>query len=81
MLKTYFTGVIILIAAILFNGVIARVGITGWYGFLNDLAEKGGAVFRDLTVLDYAWLFILYPLLLGLSGVLANKLWSILFHA
>ena len=80
MIKTFFTGIVILTGAILFNGVIARLGITGWYDFLNGLAEKGTTFFRGLGPMDYAWLFILYPLLLGLSAVLADKLWTSIFH-
>ena len=80
MAKTYLTGFFILIAAILFNGIIARLGITGWYEFLTGLSEKGSAVVSRLRIIDWLWLFVFYPLLLGLSAVLGEKIHTILFN-
>ena len=80
MAKTYLTGIIILIAAILFNGIIARLGITGWYEFLTGLSEKGSAMVSRLRIIDWLWLFVFYPLLLGLSAVLGEKIHTILFN-
>lgn len=80
MLRTFLTGIVILAGAILFNGVIARLGIIGWYEFLNGLSEKGTTFFRGLSLIDHAWLFFIYPLLLGLCAVLADKIWTGIFQ-
>ncbi len=80
MAKTYLTGIIILIAAILLNGIIARLGITGWYEFLTGLSEKGSTMVSRLRIIDWLWLFVFYPLLLGLSSILGEKLHALLFN-
>ncbi|MBM3922029.1 MAG: hypothetical protein FJ340_02350 [Sphingomonadales bacterium] len=67
MLKIFAIGWCILVGAILLNGIIARAGIIGWYEFISLLTQKGSATFRLLRVVDYVWLFLAYPLLLGLS--------------
>lgn len=67
MIKLYLIGWTILLAAILLNGIISKVGVLGWYDFINLLIEKGSAVFGDLRLVDYVWLFVAYPVLLGLS--------------
>lgn len=67
MIKLFIIGWVILVAAIILNGVISKWGIVGWYDFINLLAEKGTQALRTLRMVDYAWLFIAYPLLLGAS--------------
>ncbi|MFM7193560.1 MAG: hypothetical protein ACKOYP_02100, partial [Bacteroidota bacterium] len=78
MVKTYISGFIILIAAILMNGTIARLGITGWYEFLTGLSEKGSGMMAQLRIIDWLWLFLFYPLLLGLSAVAGAKIYSLI---
>jgi hypothetical protein len=67
MLKLFIIGWSILFAAIMLNGIIAKWGIVGWYDFINLLVQKKAEAFRYLRVIDYAWLFFAYPMLLGLS--------------
>ena len=74
MLKVYVTGLVILVSAILLNVISGVLGISGWYDFLTGLSREGKAIFRQLGPLDYAWLFFLYPILLGFSAVLADRL-------
>lgn len=66
-IKIFLSGFIILFAAIIFNWIAAKFGITGWYEFLNRLSVEGKAVFPTLSPLSIAWLFLIYPFLLGLS--------------
>lgn len=68
MFKIYFIGFVILLAAILLNGLINKWGIIGWYDFINQLLLQGKQTFRRLTITDYTWLFLLYPFLLGLAA-------------
>jgi hypothetical protein len=67
MIKIFLIGWIILIVAILLNGMISKLGIMGWYDFLNLLVEKGMVIFETMRWKDYLWLFVIYPFLLGLS--------------
>jgi hypothetical protein len=79
MLKIYLTGLVILVAAILLNGIVARLGIMGWYEFLTKMTENGTSVFRETGPLDLIWLFLLYPTLLGGSAWIAEKIHQLIF--
>lgn len=77
MLKIYFTGLFILLAAIIFNILAGRLGFMSWYDFLNRMSAEGKSAFKSLRWFDYLWLFIAYPSLLGLSGRMAIKLFTL----
>jgi len=80
MLKIYLIGIIILFTAILLNGVINKLGVLGWYDFINLLVDKETAPVRKVRIIDILWLFIAYPFLLGLAGVGGNYLYTSLFQ-
>jgi hypothetical protein len=80
MVKIYFIGVIILVTAILLNGLVSKLGIAGWYQALQMLSEKGSRTFAMLRVTDYLWLLIIYPFLLGCSYKLGEYLFGLLSH-
>jgi hypothetical protein len=80
MLKIYLIGIIILVTAILLNGVINKLGVLGWYDFINLLVDKETTPSRKVHILDILWLFIAYPFLLGLAGVGGNYLYTSLFQ-
>ena len=80
MVKIYFIGIIILLIAILLNGIVNKLGITGWYDILRMLSEKGSRTFAMLRVTDYLWLLIIYPFLLGCSYKLGEYLFGLLSH-
>ena len=65
MIRLYIIGIAILIIAILANGIILKLGIKSWYDFIALLNHEGSSAFRQLSILDYLWLFIGYPLVLG----------------
>ena len=73
MIKYYFIGVIILISAILANIIAAKLGLKTWYDFLNSIGNS------PLKLMDYLWLFGIYPLILGLSAKLGIIVWEKLF--
>ncbi|GDX42015.1 hypothetical protein LBMAG22_05440 [Bacteroidota bacterium] len=75
MLKIYLIGIIILITAIMLNGVINKLGVLGWYDFINLLVDKETAPARKVRIIDMLWLFIAYPFLLGLAGLSGNYLY------
>ena len=78
MLKIYLTGIVILVSAIVLNILAGLLGIVGWYDFLTGLMRDGKLFLRQLGVLDYAWLFVLYPAFLGLTTLLADRLFKLL---
>lgn len=80
MLKIYLIGIIILIAAIMLNGVINKLGVLGWYDFINLLADKETVPAKKVGIIDILWLFVAYPFLLGLAGVSGNYLYTWLFQ-
>ena len=75
MLRLYVIGLCILIGAILANVLAVTLGIKTWYDLLELLNKQGLSGFKDLKVYDAIWLFLVYPMLLGLSYLLGNKLY------
>lgn len=56
----FLLGVGILVGAIILNYLASLLGITTWYEFLKDP--------KKASILSYIWLFVIYPLGLGLIG-------------
>jgi hypothetical protein len=65
MLKVFLIGWVVLLAAIILNVVVQRLGLMGWYDFLSQLSNEGKTVLLQMRIIDCAWLFVVYPLLLG----------------
>jgi hypothetical protein len=80
MLRIYLVGWVILFSAIILNVVIQRFGIMGWYEFLNKLQAIGKITFTTMVLVDYLWLFVGYPLCLGFSSYLGEKLYDLLLN-
>lgn len=78
-IRLYFIGIAILITAIIANVIIARIGLTSWYDFLNYIFDKSSSDIKNIGVLDYLWLFLGYPLVLGLGYLLGDKLYGLIF--
>jgi hypothetical protein len=78
MLKIFLVGTVILYAAIMLNLIVQRFGIMGWYEFLNRLMEVGKITFSTMVLVDYLWLFVGYPMCLGFSSYLGEKLYDLL---
>ncbi len=71
MIKIYILGLIVLVSAILFNGLAAKLNLVSWYDFLNRAVASGSKVWQTLRLVDMLWLFFVYPMLLGLASKLA----------
>ena len=68
-IKIFLTGFVILIVAALVNIVALKAGISTWYPFLNDVSKIGFVkAFVETSFVSKVFLFIIYPLLLGLSA-------------
>jgi len=76
LLKIYFMGLVILSGAIILNSIAAKIGIIGWYDFLRSIIEKGSHSLTAFRVIDYGWLFIFYPIFLGLTSLGAYLLYD-----
>ncbi|MCB0398191.1 MAG: hypothetical protein KDD26_00945 [Winogradskyella sp.] len=79
MLRLYVIGIAILIIAILANGIIIKLGLKSWYDFIELLSKNGISAFTSLAFIDLIWLFIGYPLILGLGYWLGDKVYSFIF--
>lgn len=62
----FLLGVIILISAIILNVFATRIGLVGWYDFLKAPGKT--------NTISYIWLFLVYPLALGVIAYYASKL-------
>ncbi|MDX1472383.1 MAG: hypothetical protein R3213_12865 [Flavobacteriaceae bacterium] len=79
LIKLYIIGVCILIVAIIANAVIEWLNIASWYDFIESLQIDGKEAFSKLSLVDYLWLFIFYPLTLGAGYYLGVKLHELIF--
>lgn len=79
MLRLYIIGVAILVVAIAANSIANYLGIKSWYTFLELLFQNCTSAFSQLQILDYLWLFIFYPIILGCGYWIGDKLYTILF--
>ena len=60
LLRSFFVGYVILVAAIILNVFAAKFGISTWYDFIYNPSETSFG--------SYLWLFVIYPLFLGLPA-------------
>jgi hypothetical protein len=79
MLKFYIIGICILIIAIIANAAIVNIGLKSWYDFIDLLSKHGSQAFSKLKILDYVWLFLGYPLVLGLGYSIGFKCYEWFF--
>ena len=67
MIKLYIDGLCILLVAIFANLLASKLQVQSWYSFLTEWSEKGESVWGRLLIKDWLWLFLAYPVLLGLA--------------
>ena len=79
MIRIYTIGLAILIIAIIANGIVVKLGLKSWYDFINLLTDQGLSALKEISIIDYFWLLIGYPLVLGLGYYLGDKLYTLLF--
>jgi len=73
MLRLYVIGVFILLIAIICNVLVSKLGIASWYDFLNIFAKNES---NNYNFFDYTWLFIIYPLCLGLGYYIGDLVFN-----
>ena len=79
MLRLYIIGLSILIIAILANIIAQRLHIMSWYDYLGNISKQGAGALWGMSLIDGLWLFLIYPLFLGLGYLLGDKLYSSIF--
>ncbi|MBT8395265.1 MAG: hypothetical protein KJN66_10505 [Bacteroidia bacterium] len=79
MIRLYCIGLFILIIAIIANSVVVKIGILSWYDFLNYLSDKEASDIEQVKLIDYLWLFIGYPFVLGLGYIAGKKVYELIF--
>ena len=79
MVRLYIIGLSILAIAVLANFLIGKFGILSWYDFLNYLSNKESTVIKQIRLIDYIWLFVGYPLILGFGYLMGEKFYELIF--
>ncbi|MBT8253120.1 MAG: hypothetical protein HKN00_07375 [Flavobacteriaceae bacterium] len=79
MLRLYIIGLSILLIAIIANFLANKLGLKTWYDFMEILFNTTSTGIKSVGVVDYLWLFLFYPLILGLGYLLGLKLYIAVF--
>ena len=77
MLRIYIIGLSILVFAIVVNVLVSRFGISTWYDFGQELSKTGANALKDAGIVNLIWLFLLYPICLGLSVIIGEKIYGL----
>ena len=74
MLRIYIIGLSILVFAIVVNVLVSRLGISTWYDFGQELSKSGANAIKEIGFVNLIWLFLLYPICLGLAVIIGEKI-------
>lgn len=73
--KIFIIGWVILIVALIVNGVALKIGIDTWYSFAGEISRTGfKKAFLNTSFFAKVFLFVLYPLILGVSAWAASRI-------
>ena len=78
MIRFYIVGVFVLVGAIFANLFAAKIQCKTWYDFLQGLYENK-AFWNEISIKDILWLFLFYPIFLGVSAILGNNIYEEVF--
>ena len=79
MLRIYIIGISILLIAIVINIIAEYFNLTTWYEFISLLSSEGMLDLRKVGFINCIYLFIIYPMLLGLGYKLGNKIYYYIY--
>ena len=79
MIRLYIIGLAILVIAIIANAIIVKLEIKSWYDFIELLTQNNSSAFKMLSLIDYIWLFIGYPIALGIGYWIGDKIYQLIF--
>ena len=77
MLRIYIIGLSILVFAIVVNVLVSRFGISTWYDFGQELSKSGANAIKETGFVNLIWLFLLYPICLGLAVIIGEKIYGL----
>lgn len=77
MLRIYIIGLSILVFAIVVNVLVSRLGISTWYDFGQELSKSGANAIKETGFVNLIWLFLLYPICLGLAVIIGEKIYGL----
>tara|TARA_B100001758_G_scaffold247877_1_gene268006 strand:+ start:20176 stop:20412 length:237 start_codon:yes stop_codon:yes gene_type:complete len=77
MLRIYIIGICILLIAIIVNVIVGKFGISTWYDFGPQFFKRGFLVIKEVGLFNIIWLFIAYPLVLGLGYLIGDKIYNL----
>ncbi|MBW3020732.1 hypothetical protein KY334_05525 [Candidatus Woesearchaeota archaeon] len=75
-IQIFIVGLAILIGAVIINVIANYLNITTWYSFLLNMKDAGFLNSIKSEGFNLIWLFVIYPLLLGLIGYYTTNLFS-----
>ena len=78
MIKVYIIGLCVLVIAIVVNVIVGKLGISTWYDFGTIFYQKGFEAMKEVGFISCLWLFVFYPLFLGLGYVIGLKIYELL---
>ena len=67
-----FSGFFLLFFAIIMNAIVQYLKIMTWYDFLMILKDNSKSI--KIRLIDYLWLFVGYPFLLGIIIYYSTKI-------
>lgn len=69
----YFTGIFVLVLAIIVNPLVNHFGILTWYEFGASFFTNPIRTISSTKWLSLVWLFLVYPITLGYASVIGRK--------
>ena len=66
MIIWFASGWIIVVSAIIINILAGLLKIATWYHLIEILSKEGLVGLKHISVISYLFLFLIYPLLLGI---------------
>ncbi|MFW6025900.1 MAG: DUF7672 family protein [Candidatus Woesearchaeota archaeon] len=73
--KILLTGIGVLVFAIIANFIAMNLNITTWYDFIEEIRELGFfEAIKAQSIGSLIFLFLIYPLVLGLPGYLCSTI-------
>tara|TARA_B110000444_G_scaffold45010_1_gene40936 strand:- start:4540 stop:4791 length:252 start_codon:yes stop_codon:yes gene_type:complete len=76
--QVYLIGIFILITAIITNSLASHIGLLTWYDFGSSFFTDPIQTFSDTKWISLFWLFILYPIILGIGAIFGEKCFAII---
>ena len=76
MLKIYFSGLCILVIAIISNVFAKKIGLLTWYDFGPFFFKNVLNSLKNISVLNILWLFFIYPSILSIAYNIGNKIYD-----